>query len=90
MSGYILDCPDLKYLNILNSISQQRQLSGDRPIRGLANSQTLYQQGLEQPANPGSLVAQLKVGVDGSKPNSPVQASSLVLVVFKSVSSVYS
>ncbi|WP_293335668.1 hypothetical protein [Microcoleus sp. CAWBG58] len=36
MSGYILDCPDLKYLNILNAISQQRQLSGDRSILGLA------------------------------------------------------
>ncbi|MEG4804615.1 hypothetical protein QUB63_27775 [Microcoleus sp. ARI1-B5] len=90
MSGYILDCPGLKYLNILNAISQQRQLLADRPEPGVSNSQTLCQQGLEQPAHPRALVAKLKVGVDGSKPNFPAQAPSLVLVVFKAVSSIYS
>jgi hypothetical protein len=60
------------------------------PILGLDNSQTPCQQGLEQQTNPIALVAKLKVGVDGSKPNFPAQAPSLVLVAFKAVSSVYS
>ncbi|MGB3262608.1 MAG: hypothetical protein WBA89_01505 [Microcoleus sp.] len=53
-SGYILDCPGSKYLNILNAISHQCQFSPDRPALGVSNSQTLCQQGLEQPAHPGA------------------------------------
>ena len=90
MSGYILDCPGLKYLNILNAISQQRQLSGDRRepwVIQLSNSLPARIRAASELLAP---VANLKVGVDGSKPNFPAQALNLVLVVFKSVSSVYS